>query len=565
MTIATMHTQTPSTPTDDRSLIHVEGLTVAAGSGKGRLILDDVRLHVASGEVLGIVGESGSGKSTLALALMGHFKTGLRPISGQIAVKECDVLSASVSEIANLRRSVVSYVPQNAGLCLTPTKRIGAALEEVLFLRGNTSAKSRRDLAIGLLEAVRLPNAGALAGRYPHELSGGQQQRCAIAMALAADAEILILDEPTSALDATTVNEFLALLKQLKGERALTIVCITHDMKVVGRLCSQVAVMQKGKLVEAGRCGDVLNMPRHAYTKMLLDAQLGFRETLVPSKEPVDATARVLDIERVSVRYGAKSGLFGLASRLGRAAGPAALDDVSMTLLKGRIVGVIGESGSGKSTLLKAIVGARSPSQGKILFQESEDLARVTNRPTELRRRIQMIWQNPLSALNPKQTVFEAIEAPLRLYFDLSLSQRRARASELLAQVKLTDEFLDRFPAELSGGQAQRVAIARACAAQPDVLLCDEITSALDVSVQASVLDLIRTIRSTSGCSILFVSHDLAVIAAIADDILVLKNGKVCEAGPVYDVLQRPGHPYTRSLVEAFEGSAGAIEEAIRP
>ncbi|GLS34983.1 ABC transporter ATP-binding protein [Mesorhizobium tianshanense] len=538
------------------SLIDVAGLSVATTKSVG-LILEDVGLTVQRGDVVGIVGESGSGKSTLALALLGHFKTGLRPVSGSVLIDGRDVVSAPKADIVSLRRHLVSYVPQNAGLCLTPTKRIGAAIEEISHLQGERSAKKNRSRVVELLEAVRLPNAEELAARYPHELSGGQQQRCAIAMALAANTELLILDEPTSALDATTVNELLSLLRKLIVERGLTIICVTHDMRVVARLCTQVAVMRKGRLVEQGRCQAILNTPQHSYTQMLLSAQLGFRarrEEDLPHSDG-HACLNVLDIRDVTVRYKPRSPLLGLWPSDRRGSAAAALQDVSFSVEKGRIVGVIGESGSGKSTLLKSIAGVSTPSAGEMVFMGGEDLAKLKTRSTSLRRSIQLIWQNPLAALNPKQTVFDAIDAPLRLYFKMSGTRRRARAAELLAQVKLTAEYLDRFPAELSGGQAQRVAIARACAAEPEIMLCDEITSALDVSVQAAVLDVIKGIRSQTGCSFVFVSHDLAAVASIADEIVVLKDGVICEAGLTNRILHNPSHPYTKRLLEAFAGT----------
>lgn len=541
---------------EPRPLIDIDGLSVRTAGSVERLILDDINLRVDKGSVLGIVGESGSGKSTLALTMLGHLKPGLRYVSGHILVNDCDTMSAPAMGLRQLRRHVVAYVPQNTGLSLTPTKRIGSLIAEVLQIGGAKSAEETRMRVKELLQAVRLPNAEDTASRYPHQLSGGQQQRCAIAMAIASRAELLILDEPTSALDATTHNQLLALLRTLIDERSLTIVCVTHDIRVVSRLCSHVAVMHQGKLVEQGNTDRILRTPQHPYTQKLIEAQpswRGQRGSASRAALPEDGHAvKALDIRDLAVRYSRRS----ILSQLWPLARPEetcpAIQDITFSVETSKIVGVIGESGSGKSTLLRTIAGASSIQNGRILLKETQDLARLKSRSIDLRQKIQLVWQNPVAALNPRQTVFEALDSPLRLYFNFSNAERRVRAGELLSLVQLTPDYLDRLPGELSGGQAQRVAIARACAAEPDIMLCDEITSALDVSVQAAVLDVIRSIRARTGCTFLFVSHDLAVVASIADEIIVLHNGRICEAGTTEQVLSNPVHPYTKSLIEAF-------------
>ncbi|MBB4232536.1 ABC transporter ATP-binding protein [Rhizobium mongolense] len=538
------------------NLIDIRDLCVETANGDEKLILDDINLRVRKGSVLGIVGESGSGKSTLALTMLGHLKPGLRHVSGHVLVNECDTLLASQTKLSELRRRVVAYVPQNAGLSLTPTKRIGSLIGEVLQIGGEKSAKQIKARVIELLKAVRLANAEEIATRYPYQLSGGQQQRCAIAMAIASSAELLILDEPTSALDATTHNELLALLRTLMEERSLTLVCVTHDMRVVSRLCSDIAVMHQGKLVEQGNTDWILRKPQHPYTQKLLKAQPSWRGQQGTQSQSAQnrggGSTKTLDIRDLAVSYSRGSILPKLWPLSRCAVASPAIQDITFSVQAGKIVGVIGESGSGKSTLLRAVAGASSIQNGQILLAETQDLARLGSRSMDLRRKIQLVWQNPLAALNPRQTVFEAIDAPLRLYFDLSTAQRRIRAGELLGLVQLTPDFLHRLPGELSGGQAQRVAIARACAAEPDIMLCDEITSALDISVQAAVLDVIMGIRAHTGCTFLFVSHDLAVVASIADEVIVLHNGHICEAGATEQVLATPKHPYTRSLIEAF-------------
>lgn len=543
---------------EDRPLINVHGLQVAVAGSNKRLILDDINLRVQRGTVLGIVGESGSGKSTLALTMLGYLKPGLQRVSGHVLLDKCDVMSAPKTELRELRRRAVGYVPQNAGLSLTPTKRIGSLIGELLWIDGTHSAVEIRAHISELLRSVSLP--GEIASRYPHQLSGGQQQRCAIAMAIAGRAELLILDEPTSALDATIHNELLALLRTLVDERSLTIVCVTHDMRVVSRLCSHVAVMHGGKVVENGNTDQVLRAPQHPYTQTLLKAQPSWRSQQGLQSQTTHAQSgtatNALDIRDLTVRFSRRSPLSQLwfSSRLDE--GRPAIQDVTFAVQTGKIVGVVGESGSGKSTLLKSIAGATSAQRGQILLMNSQDLAQLKSRSLDLRQKVQLVWQNPLAAVNPRQSVFEAIDAPLRLYFNLSNAQRRARAIELLGMVQLTSDYLDRLPGELSGGQAQRVAIARACAAEPAIMLCDEITSALDLSVQAAVLDVIRSIRAQTGCTFLFVSHDLAVVSSIADEIIVLHKGRICESGTTEKVLINPAHPYTQSLIDAFHGAA---------
>ncbi|GLR90275.1 ABC transporter ATP-binding protein [Bradyrhizobium iriomotense] len=543
---------------EERPLINVHGLHVAVAGNDKRLILDDINLCVQRRTVLGIVGESGSGKSTLALTMLGYLKPGLQRVSGRVLIDKCDVMSAPETELRELRRRAVGYVPQNAGFSLTPTKRIGSLIEELLWIDGTHSAVQIRARVNELLRSVSLPSE--IASRYPHQLSGGQQQRCAIAMAIAGRADLLVLDEPTSALDATTHNELLALLRTLVDERSLTIVCVTHDMRVVSRLCSHVAVMHEGKVVENGNADQVLRTPQHPYTQTLLKAQPSWRSQRGLQSQTTHAQSgtatNALDIRDLTVRFSRRSLLsqLWLSSRLDE--GSPAIQDITFAVQTGKIVGVVGESGSGKSTLLKSIAGATSAQRGQILLMNSQDLAQLKSRSLDLRQKVQLVWQNPLAAVNPRQSVFEAIDAPLRLYFNLSNAKRRARAIELLGMVQLTSDYLDRLPSELSGGQAQRVAIARACAAEPAIMLCDEITSALDLSVQAAVLDVIRSIRAQTGCTFLFVSHDLAVVSSIADEIIVLHKGRICESGTTEKVLINPAHPYTQSLIDAFHDAA---------
>ncbi|WFU51745.1 ABC transporter ATP-binding protein [Sinorhizobium terangae] len=598
-------------------LLKIENLTVGLANSKGRPVIKDINLEIFPGDTIGIVGESGSGKSTLALTMLGHFKGGLKVETGKVTLAGINVLKETVARLKSIYGNVVGYVPQNAGKSLTPSKRIGRLIEEVLECNTGLPRPRRRERMLNLLRTVQLRNVEDIAQRYPYQLSGGEQQRCAIALALAGDAKLLILDEPTSALDATTHDELLSTVRRLIFEKQLAIACVTHDMGVVARLCSRVAVMYAGSIVEIGSSSEILNAPQHPYTQGLIQSIPKLAHSWLPAaiagtppsmgvpicgcafaqrcpvaipecsvNEPPILYSKasllrchnpqpqispqvsmmrlhnviqsrpgksLLEIDKLVVRHLTAKSLFRRRAMDRAYRGSAVLRDVSLSVRAGTIVGVIGESGSGKSTLLRAIVGEGLIESGEIKYRGEALPWRNSSRSLELRRQVQLLWQNPHAALNPRQTVFEAIAAPLRLYFNMSQSQQSDRALELLELVRLGRQHLDRRPNQLSGGEAQRVAIARACAATPDLMLCDEITSALDASVQAAILTLIETISRTTGAAFLFVSHDLAVVRAIADTVIVLRNGEICETGSTEAVLTSPAHPYTRSLIDSFQ------------
>ncbi|WP_280875080.1 ABC transporter ATP-binding protein [Streptomyces pseudovenezuelae] len=520
-------------------IVSVNSLSVAYRSGGRDVpVVHEVSLDVAKGRTLALVGESGSGKSTVAATLLGHLRHGSRITGGSVRVDGHDVFALPARELRRLRGGTVAMVGQNAGQALTPTMRIGRQIEEA----GGTVPVA------DLLEQVRLPRPAELARRYPHELSGGQQQRVAIAMAIAARPKVLVLDEPTTGLDVVTQRGVLDLIAALRDELGLAAVLVSHDLGVVAHMADEVCVLKSGRVVETAATRQLFADPQDPYTKRLLAsvprlddtglavvAESGEREVRpkvpVPEGSPVAVSAH-----DVTVDYG--------SSR--------AVDGVSFDVRRGEVVALVGESGSGKSTLAWTLAGLRTPSGGT-MTHETGDLARPAHRrPLALRRRIQLVFQNADTSLNPRRSVGDAVRHPLR-FFGTATGRTEAteQARRLITDVRLDPALAERLPAQLSGGQRQRIGIARALAGEPDVLIADEITTALDVSVQADVLRLLDDLRRERDLACLFISHDLAVVRGIADRVVVLRHGVVVEEGPTEAVFAAPGHPYTRQLMAA--------------
>lgn len=584
-------------------------------SGATLPVLRNIDLRVNAGESIGIVGESGSGKSTLALAAMGYLKRGLRLMEGSVAFQGQDMFARTRTELEQIRGGELALIPQNSGQSLTPTLRIGAQLIEALRLHADVSEAQCPAKAIELLGQVRLPDPAAIMTRFPHELSGGQQQRAAIAMALAGEPTALLLDEPTTGLDVTTQAHILELLRDIARDRGMAMVYVSHDLGAIARVCDRVVVMYAGEVVLEGSTRQVLKTPIHPYARGLLAsiprlsdprlpvaldgrppapggagqgcsfvdrcalAQDGCRTRRpdlerLPSSEAVrcfhhqeahqlsltgsgaipagldGAAPPALILDDLAISY-RRPGLFDKV--LGRdSAGVPTVDGIDITVAKGETLGLVGESGSGKSTILKAIAGLLAPSGGKITVSGGQALApEVEHRNPDHLRKIQLIFQNPDDSLNPRQTIAQILEQPLKLYFGLTGDALHQRSADILDRVRLGAHYLDRLPSQLSGGEKQRVAIARAFAAEPDLVLCDEVTSALDVSVQAAVLDLLNDLKAKQGTTYVFVSHDLAVVRALSDRVAVLYQGRLCELGRSADVYARPSHPYTEVLLGA--------------
>ncbi len=518
----------------------VEGLTVSYRAGSGRVtVVEDVDLTLRAGRTLGLVGESGSGKSTVARTLLGHLRDGSRIDAGRVTVLGDDVFALSGHDLRQLRGATVSVVAQNAGQALTPSLRIGAQIREALQVHGLPDGEDR---VVELLRLVRLPSPETIGRRYPHELSGGQQQRVAIAMAVATEPQVLVLDEPTTALDVITQAAVLALVNDLREELGMAVLIVSHDLGVVSAVADDVLVLREGREVESGPTMQVLGSPQEDYTRELIEAAPRIEGTDAPAVRDADEDT-VLRCADLDIRYPG-------APRL-------AVSDFALELRRGETVAIVGESGSGKSTVATALAGLAPVERGEAGLRSRDGqwhdlLAPVAKRPVAVRRSVQMIFQNADLALNPRRSIADAVARPL-VVFGRASGRREVRETvlRLLGEVGLGPEFADRVPAQLSGGQRQRVGIARALAAEPTLLIADEITTALDVSVQADVLELLAELRDRHALSCLFISHDLAVVRGVADRIVVMKDGRVAETAPTAALFDSPRHPYTRSLLEA--------------
>ncbi len=532
------------------------------GARNMKLAVDGVSLALDSGQTLGIAGESGCGKSTLARALMAYTRPGSRIVGGQVRIGGQNILDLPEPGRRAIRGRKIAMVPQNPLSSLTFHMTIGAQIDEILRQHEGLSKAAARARSIALLEATAMPDPAAVHGRYPHELSGGQRQRVVIAAALACQPDILVLDEPTTALDKTTELKVLKLVSDLRDRFGTALIYISHDLNVIARVCERICIMRDGKMVEAGPTRATFAAPREAYTRMLLRA---VPRTTDPSpvRPPTAHPAPggpgahpVLQVENLSYHYAAG----GLALPFfPRRKGVLAVRDLSFSIRAGRTLGLVGESGSGKSTVAAVISGLLPPGGGTLRFCGTPLRAAASRRSTDLRRRIQMVFQDPLSSLNPRLSVGRILMRPLRIFFGMNPIDARAEAGRLLERFEMPVAMLDRFPRQLSGGQQQRVALARAFAARPDLIVCDEVTSALDVSVQDHVLDLLLSLQAETGTACLFISHDLGVIKRVSDDVIVLQSGEVRDAGPTDAVFATPRHAYTRLLLEA----AGSVIEPI--
>jgi ABC-type glutathione transport system ATPase component len=535
-----------TTTSDSRPVVlDIDSLVVGLGKNpQGRRIIDDVSLRVHEGETLCVVGESGSGKSVTSLTTMGlQDKGSLVPYGGSIKLVGEELLTASDRRLRQLRATTMAMIFQEPMTALNPVVPVGRQIDEVLRVHTSLDARARRAKILAMMEQVRLPDVERIFASYPHRLSGGQRQRIMIAMALVLEPKLLIADEPTTALDVTTQKQILTLIRELQRDRGTAVLFITHDMGVVAEIADRVVVMRQGRLVETGALDDILRQPTMEYTRKLLSAvpSLVPRAPRPETKEPV-----VLEANELGKVYRERS-LFGKPREV------AAAKDVTLTLRKGRTLGIVGESGSGKSTVARCIVRLIDPTSGGIRLagREISELSRRLLQPH--RKRIQIIFQDPYRSLNPRVTIGETIaEGPIN--YGVPRAQALAKARELLELVGLPADAISRYPHQFSGGQRQRIAIARALALDPDVLVADEAVSALDVSVQAQVLELLDEIQARLGIALLFITHDLRVAAQICDDVAVMQKGRVVEQGPAAEVLTNPQQPYTRALLEAAPG-----------
>jgi len=534
-------------------LLRVEDLRVAYATAGGLVpAVRGVSLAVASGEVVAVVGESGSGKSTLAHAVAGLLPGTGRVDSGRVTLGEQELTGLTDRAWRAVRGRRIGLVPQDPGVALNPVQRVGPQVAEALTVHGLADRGSAPARAVELLAEAGLPDADARARQYPHELSGGMRQRVLIAIAIAARPQLLVADEPTSALDATVQRHILDRLDELVRASGTAVLLITHDLGVAADRADRVVVMQGGTVVEEGPVREVLAAPREPYTRRLLDSAPGLRsnarlavsERRTRPVETGDSPAKPL----VEVRDLVKEFPLGRSRRI------RAVDGVSFSIARGETFALVGESGSGKSTTARLVLRLADPTSGTVEF-DGTDITRVRGRAwRELRRRAQLIYQNPYASLDPRFSIAEVIAEPLRAFRAGDARSRRSRAAELLDRVALPESVLDRRPAELSGGQRQRVAIARALALSPDLVVCDEPVSALDVSVSAQVLDLLAELQADAGLTYLFISHDLAVVRRIAHRVGVLRDGKLLELAPTEQLFAAPRHEYTRELLAAIAG-----------
>jgi peptide/nickel transport system ATP-binding protein len=532
-------------------VLAIETLTLALPALADRAhAVEQITLSIGPGETLCVVGESGSGKSMIAHAVMGLLPKAVRPAGGAIRLAGRDLLQLDEAAMQDLRGREVGMIFQEPMTSLNPVMRVAEQIIETFEAHGLHSRSERQRRAVELLDEVGLPDPQRLARAYPHELSGGQRQRVMIAMALALEPKLLIADEPTTALDVTTQAQILKLIDNLRHKHGTAVLFITHDMGVVAEIADRIAVLERGVLVEEGTADQVLGSPRHPYTQKLLAA---VPSLIPPDRAPLPASAPVLTVDGLGKVYRKRS-FFGTAREV------RAAEDISFSLRRGETLGLVGESGSGKSTVGRCCLRLIEPDAGQIRLSSpaAGDLVLSDLKPAALRaqrKRIQMVFQDPFASLNPRQTVGRIIsDGPVA--HGVSRKEALAKAAELLELVGLSANAIDRYPHEFSGGQRQRIGIARALALEPDVLVADEAVSALDVSVQAQILTLIKDIQQRLGLAILFVTHDLRVAAQICDRIAVMQRGRIVEAGPTAALFAAPRHDYTRALLAAVPGGA---------
>jgi peptide/nickel transport system ATP-binding protein len=526
------------------AILTLEGLGVRLPPGADRPhALSGVSLSIAANEILCVVGESGSGKSMTASAIMQLLPNGVSIDGGRVMFEGRDLAAATAAEMRHVRGAGIAMIFQEPMTALNPLRTIGDQIGEMFSIHTELSRAAIRAKVLTLLEDVRIPEPRAAARAYPHELSGGQRQRAMIAMALALDPRVLIADEPTTALDVTTQAQILALIRDLQKRKKTAVLFITHDFGVVAEIADRVAVMQHGSVVEQGDAASVLNHPQHPYTRQLIAAVPPLAAP--PPRKLSDDV--ILSIDNVSKTY-RTGGFLGRGARV-----TPAVKNVSLKLPRGATLGIVGESGSGKSTLARCLVRLIDPDTGSIVL-EGKDWAKLTREDVRREtRHIQMVFQDPFGSLNPRRKAGELV-AQGPIVHGTPPAKALTDAKELFALVGLDPSASDRFPHEFSGGQRQRIGLARALALHPEVLVADEAVSALDVSVQAQVLQLLAGLRQRLGLSIVFITHDLRVAAQICDLVAVMKDGEVVEQGLAGDVFGRPQHPYTRALLDSIPG-----------
>ena len=514
-------------------LLRIRGLCVDARTrrpGRGfvlRRIVKDLSLGLDRGQVLGLIGESGAGKSTLGLAAMGYARRGCLISHGEIRLDGLDLRTAGPGALLDVRGRRVAYVAQSAAAAFNPAHRLLGQVLEVTRIHGGLDRERARARAIGLFERMALPDPERFGDRYPHEVSGGQLQRAMTAMALAGEPDLIVFDEPTTALDVTTQIEVLAIIREVVREVGAAALYISHDLAVVAQIADRIKVLRDGEEIEEQPAGDLLEAPGHAYTRALL----GVRSAA--PKAPAPRTVPILEVRSIRASYGRVR----------------VLHDVDLTVHRGRSLAVVGESGSGKSTLARVICGLLPPRSGSLWFDGAPLPRRLADRGPEVRRRIQLIYQNPDVAMNPRHTIGDVVGRPVEVFLGAGAEHAAERTRELLGLVDLPADLERRYPGQLSGGQKQRVCIARALAAEPDLVICDEVTSALDPLVADGIVELLMRLQRETGVACIFITHDMAMVRSIADEVTVLKDGGVVEAGGRDEIFAPPRADYTDLLI----------------
>lgn len=533
-------------------LLEIRNLCLRANHTDGTPLelVRNLDLTVHRGRSLGLLGESGSGKSLTALALLGLLPEAVKRTSGQVVFDGTELQALTETQLRSFRGGRIALVFQDPATALNPVLRVGYQIDEVLQLHRRLSKAERQQEVIRLLTEVQLPDPAQLRRRYPHELSGGQRQRIMIAMALAGEPELLVADEPTTALDVTVQDEILQLVAQIRRQRQLSMLWISHDLGVIAKCCEEVAVLYRGDLVEAGPVADVLGNPQHSHTQFLMASMPKRRLFDGNGSSAAGAShsgAALLEVKSLRVRYPARRNLFGKTT-----AWNTAVDGVDFSLPAGQTLAVVGESGSGKTSLARALLQLVAAESGSAVWQGKNDLLHARGAELRrLRRQISLVFQDPYASLNPLWRVGDIIAEPLRIHEALSRESLQLRVQDLLSDVQLPTDFAERKPGQLSGGQRQRVAIARALALNPALIILDEAVSALDLGVQAAILELLQGLQLQHGMAYLFISHDLAVVEQVADQVAVMKDGQIVETGSVSDIFDRPQHDYTRRLLAA--------------